>query len=100
VMPRPKTPAIRKPPRIPKEEFARRGENIFQREIEPALSGRDPRHFVAIDIKSGAYEVDPDEEAATDRLLERVPNAYIWLRKVGSPYARHFGGRGRWAKRS
>jgi len=46
--------------------------------------------FVAIDIETGAYEVDPDELAASDRLLARVPNAQTWLRRVGWRYARHW----------
>src|SRR5581483_11934154 len=47
--------------------------------------------FVAIDIETGAYEVDADELAASDRLLTRVPNAQIWLRRIGTCHARHFG---------
>jgi predicted ATPase len=33
--------------------------------------------------------------AASDRLLARVPNAQIWLRRIGSRYVRHFGPRPR-----
>jgi hypothetical protein len=33
--------------------------------------------------------------AACDRLRARVPDAQVWLRKVGSRFARRFGGRGR-----
>jgi hypothetical protein len=32
--------------------------------------------------------------AASDRLLALVPNAQVWLRRVGSRYARRFGARG------
>ncbi|MFY9820882.1 MAG: hypothetical protein WAM82_05835 [Thermoanaerobaculia bacterium] len=39
------------------------------------------------------YEIDRDEIAASDRLLARHPNAQVWLRQVGSPYARRFGPR-------
>jgi hypothetical protein len=78
-------------PRYSKEEFARRGEDIFETEIRPKLHGENPRHFLAIDIETGAYEVDADEMAACDRLEARVPDAQIWLRRVGSKYARRFG---------
>ena len=47
--------------------------------------------FVAIDIETGAYEVDGDELAASDRLLARLPNAQIWLRRIGSSCVRRFG---------
>jgi hypothetical protein len=79
-------------PRYSKEEFARRGEEIFERDIRRKLEGMDPRAFVLIDIETSAYEVDADEMAATDRLLARLPGAQIWMRRVGSPYARRFGG--------
>lgn len=81
-------------PRYSKEEFARRGDAIYERDIHPAIQGADESDFVAIDIETGVYEVDADEQAASDRLLARVPSAQVWLRRVGSRYARRFGGRG------
>ncbi len=81
-------------PRYSKEEFARRGDEIYARDIRPTLP-RDARgRFVAIDIETGAFEVDANEQMASDRLSARVPGAQIWLRRVDSPFARHFGGRG------
>jgi hypothetical protein len=81
-------------PRYSKEDFARRGDAIYEREIRALVEPTNAGLFVAIDIESGAYAVDPDELAASDRLLERVPSAQIWLRRVGSRYARRFGPRG------
>jgi hypothetical protein len=49
--------------------------------------------FVLIDVNSGDFEIDRDELAASQRLRERRPTARIWMRKVGSPHARRFGGR-------
>jgi hypothetical protein len=80
-------------PRYSKEEFVRRGDAIFESEIRAKLSRENPRSFVAIDIETGAYEVDADEMTASKRLRDRVPDAQIWMRRVGSRYARHFGGR-------
>ena len=82
-------------PRYSKEEFARRGEEIYERDVRPRLGAAQASQFVAIDIETGAYEVDADELAASDRLTARIPNAQIWLRRVGSPYARRFGPRRR-----
>ena len=78
-------------PLYSKDEFAQRGEAIYHRDIEPMVKGRDEGSFVAIDIETGEYEIDADETAASDRLLARVPNAQIWLRRIGSPYIRRFG---------
>jgi len=78
-------------PRYAKEEFARRGDEIYEREVRPTLEEGNEGKFVAIDIETGAYEVDTDELAASDRLRARVANAQIWLRRIGSRYARRFG---------
>ena len=78
-------------PRYSKEEFARRGDDIYERVLRPTLESGNEGRFVAIDIETGTYEVDADELAASDRLLARVPNAQIWLRRIGSRYAHRFG---------
>jgi hypothetical protein len=82
-------------PRYSKEEFARRGDAIYERDIRPLVEPHNNGKFVVIDIETGAYEMDADELTASDRLLARVPNAQIWLRRVGSRYARRFGPRAR-----
>ncbi len=83
--------AMKTQPRYSKEEFARRGDAIYERELPPMLEKGNEGKFVAIDIETGAYEIDADELAASDRLGARVPNAQIWLRRIGSRHARRFG---------
>ena len=56
-------------PRYSKEEFARRGDEIYDRDISPDVEPADEGKFVVIDIETGEYEVDQDELAASDRLL-------------------------------
>lgn len=82
-------------PRYSKEEFARRGDEIFENQIRPQLGDIKliKAKFILIDIETGAYEIDTDEIAASDRLRARHPNAQIWLRRVGSKYAHRFGPR-------
>jgi hypothetical protein len=82
-------------PRLSKEEFAKRGDAIFEKNIRAHLKNEDKDYFVAIDIETGAYEIDPKEIAACDRLRARVPGAQVWLRKVGSRFVRRFGERGK-----
>jgi hypothetical protein len=77
------------------EEFARRGDALYESKIRPLVEAGNKGKFVVIDIETGEYEVDEDELKASDRLLERVPNAQVWLVRVGSRYARRFGGRPR-----
>jgi hypothetical protein len=78
-------------PRYSKQEFAKRGEAIYTRDIEPTVSAHDVGKFVAIDIETGAFEIDANETFTSDRLLARVPNAQTWIRRIGSPYIRRFG---------
>ena len=80
-------------PKYPKEEFSRRGEDIFESEVAAKVQGEDPEKYVAIDIETGDYEVDPEMLDAILRLRSRRPEAQVWTRKVGSRYAMHFGGR-------
>jgi hypothetical protein len=82
-------------PRYSKEEFARRGDEIYERSIRARVEAGNEGKFVAIDIETGAYEIDPDELTASDRLLARNPNAQIWVTRVGSRFARRFGQRPR-----
>ena len=85
-------------PRVPRseserEEVARRGDEIYEARVRPHLGPDDEGKFALIDIKSGDYELDPDEVAASDRLLSRHPDAQVWVLQVGSRYARRFGPR-------
>jgi len=79
--------------RYDKEEFARRGDEVYELQVCPHLTTKDEGKFVAVDIESGAYEIDEDELEACDRLSARVPHAQIWLVRVGSRYVHRFGGR-------
>lgn len=76
---------------------ARRANDIFEREVRPHVDVEsDSQKYVAIDVESEDFEVDRNQRAAVDRLAERRPEAEgqtLWLRRVGSRYAHHFGGR-------
>jgi hypothetical protein len=78
-------------PRYSKEEFARRGDELYEREVLPRLRPEDAGKYALIDIETGDFEIDRDELAASDRLLARKPDAQVWFRRVGSRYARRFG---------
>ena len=82
------------------EEFARRGNEIFEKDVLPDIDDPEAkaRHVVVIDIETGKYEVSEGPiraRDATQRLLERCPEAKgrIWTRRVGSPVAHRLGGR-------
>jgi hypothetical protein len=80
-------------PRYGMEEYASRGDALYDRDIRPSLEANNLGKFVAIDIETGDFEIDADELAASDRLLSRRPQAQTWLRRVDSRYARRIGSR-------
>ena len=80
-------------PRYGKDEFAQRGQQIYASDVQPRLTTEDEGKFVAIDIETGAYEIDRDDFTATERLLSRHPTAQIWLLRVGNRTAYRIGGR-------
>lgn len=84
-------------PRYTKEEFARRGDHLYEQVVLPRLTAEDEGKYVVIDIESGDFEIDSDELLASDRVLDRHPDAQLWLRQAGSRFARRFGPRHRTA---
>jgi len=75
-------------PRYSKAEFARRGDAIHDQVVGPLVGPEDEGRFVVIDIETGAFEIDRDELAASDRLLSGRCDGQMWSRRVGSRYAR------------
>ena len=80
-------------PRYSMEEFARLGDEIYERNIRPQVEASHKGEIVAIDIETGDWEIDGDEMAASRRLRARRPDAQIWVVRVGYPYVRRFGSR-------
>jgi len=74
--------------RYSREEVARRGDEIYEREVLPHLSPTDEGKYALIDIETSDYEIDRDEIAASDRLLSRHTDAQVWMRQVGFRYTR------------
>ena len=79
-------------PRYSKEEFARRGDEIYEQDVKPKVGPQDYGKFVAIDIETRQWEMDADEMTADERLLSRVPDAQMWATRVGLGYLYRFGG--------
>jgi hypothetical protein len=86
--------AVRQP-RYSKEEFAQRGDYLYETQIKPQVEAGNDGKIVAIDLETGDFEVDKSEIAACDRLEARYPDAQIWIVRVGSRHVRRFGGRTR-----
>jgi len=78
--------------RYPKEEFARRGDAMYESAVKPHLKPADEGRFVAVDIETGEYEIADDLLEASDKLHARLPQAQPWVVRVGSRYVLRIGG--------
>ena len=77
--------------RYSKEEFARRGNEIYESQVRSQVEEGNHGKIVAIDIETGAFELADDTMAASDRLLERCPDAQIWRVRIGHKAVHRFG---------
>jgi hypothetical protein len=80
-------------PRYGKEEHARLGTEVYERQVRPLVEADQRGNIVAIDIETGAFEVAGNTLAACERLFARFPEAQIWCVRVGAPAVHRFGPR-------
>ncbi len=80
-------------PRYSKEEFARRGDQMYETQVRPQVEPDNYGKIVAIDIDTGAFEVADQILTATDRLFKRLPNAQPWIVRIGHRAVHRFGAR-------
>ncbi len=69
--------------RYSKEEFARRGNEIYESHVRPQVEEGNHGKIVAIDIETGAFELAKDSLTASDQLLAQYPDAQIWFVRIG-----------------
>ena len=80
-------------PRRPREETARLGDEIYERDIRTQVEADHIGEVVAIDVESGIWAIGEDEISATDRLQAQRPDAYdVWCLRVGYRALYSFGG--------
>lgn len=70
-------------PRYSKEEFARRGDEIYESQVRQQVEEGNHGKIVAIDIETGAFEVGENSITASDLLLAHHPDAQIWFVRIG-----------------
>jgi hypothetical protein len=80
-------------PRYSKEEFSRRGNELYEQRIRPQVEDGNEGKVVAIDIETGMFEVAEDTLTASNRLLARCPEAQTWFVRVGHRALHRFGPR-------
>ena len=80
-------------PRYSKEDFAKRGNDIYETRVRSKIEEGNEGKIVAIDIETGQFEVADDLLAASKLLLRKVPEAQTWFVRIGYPVVDHFGAR-------
>lgn len=79
--------------RYSKEDFARRGNKIYEQRVRPQVEEGNEGKIVAIDIETGSFEVAEDTLTASERLLARYPEAQVWFVRIGHRAVHRFGPR-------
>ena len=75
-----------------REETARIGKEIYERDIRPLVEADHHGEVVAIDVRSGSYALGKNAIAASDGLRSLRPDAQVWLMRVGHRTLYRFGG--------
>ena len=78
-------------PRYSKEEFARRGTELYEQKIRPQVEAGNHGRVITIDIETGEYEVADDALTAELRMIERKPDVQLWTVRIGYPAVVRFG---------
>lgn len=78
--------------RRPKEETARLGDAIYQRDIKARVEANHHGEFVSIDVANGSWAISGDLLTAAKRLREQSPDAIdVWSVRVGHRALHRFG---------
>lgn len=68
-----------------KEEIVKIGKELYERDIRSLVEANNEGRVVAIDIRTGVYEVGVDAITSSEQLRTRVPDAVIFVMRVGYP---------------
>jgi hypothetical protein len=74
---------IQRKPRHSKEEFIRRGNEIYKSQIRPTVETENHSKIVAINIETGAFEVADDVVSASHLFLAQYPDTQTWFVHIG-----------------
>lgn len=78
-------------PRYSKDEFTRRGNELYDKQVRPQVEAGNHGKIVAIDIETGEFELADSPLAACDRLYARLPDAQPWCVRIGYRGVHRFG---------
>ncbi len=78
-------------PRRPREETARLGREIYERDIRPQVEADHVGEYVAIDVETGHWAIADSESGVVDQLRAQRPGAVdVLVERVGHRALRGF----------
>ena len=77
----------------PRDEIARLGDEIYERDIRPRVEADHDGEIVSIDVDTGKWAIGDDLLGAAGRLRAQRPEATnVWSLRVGHRAVYKFGG--------
>jgi len=70
---------------LSKEEIVERGKEIYERDVRPLVEAGNKGRIVAIDVLTGEFELADNAIVGASQLRARLPEAAIFLTRVGYP---------------
>ena len=83
---------VRRHPRYSIDEVGDRGTELYETKIRPLVAAGNEGRILAIDIESGDYAVADQRRDAVSVLLDKNPDAQIWVLRIGHVAVSKFGG--------
>lgn len=77
--------------RLTKDELARRGREIYERDIRHEVEKDHDGEFLVVDVETGDYAVDEDQDLAFERAEAKNPEGLFYLMRVGRRAAHRIG---------
>jgi hypothetical protein len=78
-------------PRYSKEEFERRGTELYEQKIRPLVEKGNHGRVVVLDIETGEYQVADDGLEACQPLIARNSDAQLYCIRIGHRAVERFG---------
>lgn len=80
---------------LTKDEIARRGREIYGRDIRADVERDHDGEFLVIEVSTGDYAVGKDDEEVFEHAEAKNPEGLFYLMRVGRPAAHRIGGSAR-----
>jgi hypothetical protein len=77
---------------LTKDEIARRGREIYERDIRADVERDHDGEFLVVEVATGDYAVGKDDEEVFEHAEAKNPEGLFYLMRVGRPAAHRIGG--------